>query len=126
MEDATVRGLLSTERETTLSRIGSMISDFEEIVAASEGSNADDEHDPEGSTIAFERAQVAALLLEARTHLDDLDRALDRLDAGEYEACEQCGGTISAERLAARPAARTCINCAATPRPVARDGHLSR
>jgi DnaK suppressor protein len=126
MEDATVRGLLGAEREITLVRIGSMVSDFEEIVAASEGSNADDEHDPEGSTIAFERAQVAALLLEARTHLDDLDRALARLDAGDYDACEECGGPIAPERLAARPAVRTCINCAAAPHPTARDGRLSR
>ena len=32
------------------------------MVEASESSNADDEHDPEGSTIAFERQQAAALL----------------------------------------------------------------
>jgi len=35
----------------------------------------DDEHDPEGVTIAFERAQVAANLQRARTRLEDLDWA---------------------------------------------------
>ena len=32
------------------------------MVAASRDSNADDEHDPEGATIAFERAQLRAIL----------------------------------------------------------------
>jgi RNA polymerase-binding transcription factor DksA len=90
-----------------------MTSDFDEIVATASGTNGDDEHDPEGSTIAYERAQVAALLGEARAHLDDLDRALARLADGTYEVCERCGASIAPERLAARPATRSCIRCAA-------------
>ena len=82
------------------------------IVAASEASNADDEHDPEGATIAFERQQVAALLEAARRAREDLVRALDRVEAGTYGTCESCGGSIGAERLEARPGARTCIACA--------------
>jgi hypothetical protein len=38
---------------------------FDDIVAAAEVSNTDDEHDPEGTTIAFERAQVSALHTQA-------------------------------------------------------------
>jgi RNA polymerase-binding transcription factor DksA len=89
-----------------------MTSEFEEIVAAVAGSNGDDEHDPEGSTIAFERAQVAALLLEARAYLEDLYGALARLDNGTYGDCASCGASIAPERLNARPATRTCIACA--------------
>jgi DnaK suppressor protein len=126
MEDAGARGRLRAQRESTLERIGSLISYFEEIVAATEGSNSDDEHDPEGSTIAFERAQIAALLLEARTQLDDLDRALARLEAGDYAMCEQCGSAIPPERLAARPATRTCIECATAPLRVTGDRELLR
>jgi DnaK suppressor protein len=112
MDESTVRDLLNAERTTTLARIGAMTTEFEEIVAATAGSNTDDEHDPEGSTIAFERAQVAALLVEARAYLADLDRALARLDAGTYGTCERCGSPIAPERLAARPATRTCVTCA--------------
>ncbi|WP_306514392.1 TraR/DksA family transcriptional regulator, partial [Janibacter hoylei] len=79
---------------------------------ASEGSNADDEHDPEGATIAFERSQVDALARQAREHLREIDAALARLDAGDYGTCERCGRPISAGRLEARPTARTCIDCA--------------
>ncbi len=81
-------------------------------MAASRSSNADDEHDPEGATIAFERQQVAALLESARRRLADVDAALARRETGDYGRCESCGRPIAAERLAARPAARTCIDCA--------------
>ena len=60
------------------------------LVEASEGSNADDEHDPEGATIAFERSQVDALARQAREHLREIDAALARLDAGDYGTCERC------------------------------------
>ena len=118
MEEPTVRDLLRSERERTLDRIGAMTGEFEEIVAGVADSNGDDEHDPEGSTVAFERAQIAALLLEARAYLVELDAAMARLDDGSYAECAQCGAPIGAERLAARPATRTCIACAAAGRTI--------
>jgi DnaK suppressor protein len=117
MEESAVRDLLRVERATTLARIDALTAEFEEIVSATAGSNTDDEHDPEGSTIAFERAQVSALLLEAQAYLGELDRALERLEAGTYGTCETCGAPISSERLAARPATQTCVSCAAIRRP---------
>ncbi len=87
----------------------------DEVVAASRDSNADDEHDPEGATIAFERSQIEALLDQSRRHLSELDRALRQLAEGHYGMCENCGAPIAPERLAARPTARTCIACAARP-----------
>jgi RNA polymerase-binding transcription factor DksA len=81
-------------------------------MAASEDSNADDEHDPEGATIGFERAQLSALLDAARRRLTDAEQALERVVAGGYGRCESCGQPIGDERLAARPSARTCIGCA--------------
>ena len=86
-----------------------------EVVAASVDSNADDEHDPEGATIAFERQQLTALTSQLLRTRDDLRAAL--ADGTGYGTCGVCGEDIGAERLAARPAARTCIRCAArTPR----------
>ncbi len=83
-----------------------------DVVAASRDTNADDEHDPEGATIAFEREQVAALLAQARRRVEELRSALERTRAGAYGRCESCGAPIGAARLEARPAARTCIACA--------------
>jgi DnaK suppressor protein len=87
-----------------------------EIVAASRDANADDEHDPEGATIAFEREQVAALLAQARRTTADLREALDRVARGTYGRCEGCGGPIGEARLEARPTARSCISCASRRR----------
>jgi RNA polymerase-binding transcription factor DksA len=112
MDESATREILDGERRATLARMQDMARDFEGIVTAATDANGDDEHDPEGSTVAFERAQVAALLAQARAHLDDLDRALTRLDTGLYSVCERCGDQIAAPRLLARPAARTCIDCA--------------
>jgi len=116
VDEAIARDRLEAQRSLTLTRIEAMTVDHDAIVGTLSDANIDDEHDPEGSTIAFERAQVGALLDAARAHLVDLDRALARLQAGTYSTCERCGGPVGADRLAARPGARTCIGCA-SPSP---------
>ena len=88
----------------------------DEIVAASRDSNADDEHDPEGATIAFERQQVVALVDQLTRSRADILRALELQETGEYGRCESCGGPIGEARLEARPTARTCIDCASRRR----------
>jgi len=85
---------------------------FQETVDASADSNADDEHDPEGSTIAFERSQLTSLIRQAGQHLDEIEEARMRMASRRYGLCETCGQPISAARLDARPVARTCFGCA--------------
>jgi RNA polymerase-binding transcription factor DksA len=104
--------LIDEERARTVQLIDSLRRQWNGIVEASALTTHDDEHDPEGATVAFERAQVQAMLRHARVDLEDLDRAAQRVVTGEYQVCERCGGPISAGRLTARPAARTCITCA--------------
>ena len=106
------RRRLESEREETLRRLASLTEDFDAVVAASRDTNADDEHDPEGATIAFERSQVSTLVRDARHHLAEIEAATGRLDAGTYGTCEGCGQPIGEARLKARPVARTCIRCA--------------
>jgi RNA polymerase-binding transcription factor DksA len=107
-----VRSRLDAERDAVLARLARLTGDFDGVVAAARDSNADDEHDPEGATIAFERSQLGTLVRQVRDHLGDLDAALCRLEEGTYGTCETCGGPIGEDRLEARPAARTCIRCA--------------
>ena len=104
--------VLERERHETLMRLATLTDDFAEVVAASRDSNADDEHDPEGATIAFERSQLDALAHQARSHLAEIDAAFARLEDGTYGVCETCGQPISETRLRARPVARACITCA--------------
>ncbi len=103
---------LEADRQMTLERLARLRDDFGGIVDASRDSNADDEHDPEGSTIAFERSQVGALARQVEGRLAEIDAALVRVRAGLHGRCERCARQIPQERLEARPVARTCVACA--------------
>jgi DnaK suppressor protein len=113
-EPADLRRELAADRADTLERLAGLERELEGIVESARAANADDEHDPEGATIAFEREHAAALADRARRHLTEIDAALRRLDDGSYGVCVRCGRAIAPARLAARPAAVTCITCAAT------------
>jgi RNA polymerase-binding transcription factor DksA len=82
------------------------------IAEAASEPGADDEHDPEGATLAFEREHTGALLAQALAQVGQIEAAIGRLDNGTYGRCARCGQPIGAARLAARPAAATCIRCA--------------
>ena len=110
------RTRLTAERVAAASRIAALQRDVDDIVESAKGGATDDEHDAEGATIAFERAQAMALLEETRLQVSTLDEALVSVDAGSYGTCESCGNPIAAERLAARPAATRCITCASRRR----------
>jgi len=107
-----MRSALVAELERTEEQAVSLARQFDDIVAAAEMSNTDDEHDPEGTTIAFERAQVSALHSQAIRDAVALKRTLADLDDEEFGACDQCGGAIGFERLVALPATRRCVECA--------------
>ena len=109
---AEAREGLVVDRVATLRRIEALSGDVDAVIEAAGDVATDDEHDPEGATIAFERARVGALLEQARVHLGDIDDALRRIEDGHYGRCEICREPIGTERLSARPVARTCIGCA--------------
>ncbi len=116
MTDGTAfREAVEADRADTTARVLALRSEIDGIVSASADANTDDEHDPEGATLAFERARASALLADAEAHLTALDRASARLAAGLHAECERCRGPIAADRLAARPATVTCIGCATSP-----------
>ena len=106
------RSRLDELRTATIRRAASLVSSFDGIVEATSDVATDDEHDPEGHTIAWERQQIAALLDEARTTLADIDAAEQRVDDGRYGTCTVCGLQITRERLDALPATSTCVDCA--------------
>ncbi|WP_353611986.1 TraR/DksA C4-type zinc finger protein [Nostocoides sp. Soil756] len=106
---AEAAALVERLRADLRERLAGMDRDMERMMAASLDSNADDEHDPEGQTIAYERAQLASLTAGLREHLAELDDAAARIAEGTYGRCAVCGEPIAAGRLEARPAARTCV-----------------
>jgi RNA polymerase-binding transcription factor DksA len=112
----TARELLLAEQRRARQRVAVLEAEFADLAEAASSAGADDEHDPEGATLAFERQHAAALLQAARDQLAAVGAALRRLESGRYGVCERCGQPIGTERLAARPAALTCIRCAASDR----------
>ncbi|HEY3734839.1 MAG TPA: TraR/DksA C4-type zinc finger protein [Streptosporangiaceae bacterium] len=110
-EQEGVRKALVAIRADTAERLTGLEREFRALIESSSVAGLDDEHDPEGATIAFEREHAAALLAQARDHLAQVDAAMLRLAEGRYGRCETCGQPIGAERLAARPVTTTCIAC---------------
>src|ERR1700712_470896 len=99
------RQRLERELAAASTRVADLEADLALVKAASESSNADDEHDPEGATIAFERQQLTSLLSRTRRTRSDLADALAQLDAGGYGICRHCGKSISPDRLPPPPRA---------------------
>ena len=103
---------IAEEEAGTRELLAGLHRDLAGLIAASVGANADDEHDPEGATIAFERAQLSTMVEQAEARLAELAAAEQRLRDGSYQRCERCGGPIGEQRLLARPATRRCVRCA--------------
>jgi RNA polymerase-binding transcription factor DksA len=104
--------VLAAERRRLERQIEGLAFVHGDIVEAAELVATDDEHDPEGATIAFEREQVRALLRDARASLAEVEAAEGRLAAGTYGTCVRCGRRVEPARLAARPATPWCLRCA--------------
>jgi len=111
---------LAAERAATAERVAALAAQVDALAEQQALTTHDDEHDPEGVTIGFERAQLLGLLEGARRDLDAIERAAQRLADGLYGRCLRCGEPIPAERLEALPAAETCLACASRRRPTAR------
>jgi DnaK suppressor protein len=107
-----LRARLDELRAATVRRVAALVRSFDDIVDATSDVATDDEHDPEGHTIAWERQQIAALIDETRITLVEVEAAEQRLHAGAYGTCTVCGREITVERLAALPSTPTCLGCA--------------
>ena len=70
-----------------------------------------DEESGEGDTLNVERERDLALSAQARASVDEIDRALAKMDAGTYGICERCGNPIPKARLKALPYAALCVAC---------------
>jgi DnaK suppressor protein len=94
---------LKTEYDQTLSEIAELQRD------RLTDSAGDDQADT--GTKTFEREQEISLANSILERINQVERALERLDAGTYGWCERCGNTIPVERLTAFPSATLCVTC---------------
>jgi RNA polymerase-binding protein DksA len=103
----TVRQTLLTRRREIERRVGRVQTDVRHQDAPLEA-------DSEEQVVQLENdAVLDALDASGRRELAEIDRALTRLEAGDYGRCESCGEAIPTARLRAKPAATTCTGCAA-------------
>ena len=109
---STLRNRLTEDREQTHLLVQRLHEEMGAFMSARRDSPTDDEHDPEGPTLAFERSQSSAMLAQSEQHLTDIDSALARLAGGTYGLCTSCSSPIALGRLQARPQAQLCITCA--------------
>jgi DnaK suppressor protein len=110
--EASAADVLAARREQLLREAGVAESRLSDIRSTRAGGSDDDEHDPEGETLSAQWSQAEGLRAGLADELAEVDRALARVVATTYGACVRCGRPIGTERLAARPTAELCIDCA--------------
>lgn len=108
--------MLRTLRDEAATRADASAEALDALVHDREGSNDDDEHDPEGVTLSSEWSRLSGLAEAARAELRQIDDALARLEAGSYGVCVSCGRPIPDGRLDVRPFADRCVACASAQR----------
>ncbi len=95
------------EGETEGLRAGVSSATFQE----DEGTESVSLHPADDASELFEREKNLTVLNTLQTSIDDIDRALAKLDAGTYGQCDNCGRPIGEKRLEAMPSAAYCIDC---------------
>jgi DnaK suppressor protein len=105
------RSLLLDERERIAAAIEYLASENpgtmqEELGEVGWGT---DNHVGDMASVTFDRELDEGLGEGAQQTLDQIDRALAKLDEGTYGICERCGKPIGEDRLRARSWATLCI-----------------
>ena len=103
-----------TDTATAKSRLEAQLAELKERLSHIER-DLDEPHDPDSSERAVQMEDDESLEAQAALvtrEIASTDRALERIDKGEYGYCVECGEQISEGRLDARPEAALCINCA--------------
>jgi len=107
-----VETLLRGEKADLERSIRGTRAELEAVLEARADGSADDEHDPEGSTLSSDWSRLQGLQSSFAARLVETEEAIARLHAGTYGRCANCGSEIAAARLTARPVAALCIECA--------------
>jgi DnaK suppressor protein len=106
------KSMLQAERERIAGAIAYLASESPGTMQDEVGDVAwgADNHVGDMASVTAERELDEGLEEGAQQTLEQVDRALAKLDAGTYGTCERCGKPIAEERLRARPWATLCID----------------
>jgi DnaK suppressor protein len=98
------RNALNEEIKTLISDAGKTVTEMN-----SDSSNFPDPTDR--ATQESDRNFELRIRDRERKLINKIKDAIDRIDAGEFGICEECGDEISEARLKVRPVTTLCINC---------------
>lgn len=106
------RRTLAQERENYIRQASMLRAEAEQLAADREPGDVQfDEESGEGDSMNVERERDLVLSAQAMSAVDEIDRALEKMDIGTYGVCERCHEAIPKERLRALPYAALCVRC---------------
>ena len=104
--------LLLEEREIYTRQATSLRAEAEQLAQDRDPGDVQfDEESGQGDSMNVERERDLALSAQALAAVEEIDRALEKMDVGTYGVCEKCGEKIPKERLRALPYASLCVKC---------------
>ena len=109
-ETEKIRVALVDRRDELQNEYDSSLTELTELQRDRLADSAGDDQADTG-TKTFEREQEITLANNLLERITQVERAIDRLGAGNYGWCERCGNAIPVERLAAFPSATLCVSC---------------
>ncbi len=109
-ETEKIRVALAARRDELQEEYSATLSEISELQRDRLTDSAGDDQADTG-TKTFEREQEISLANGMLERINQVERALERLDEGSYGWCERCGNPIPVERLAAFPSATLCVTC---------------
>jgi len=110
-QQESLRHRLTAEREKITADLSGLDAEIVTLGMDQQVEGSVGNHIADDASDIMEQERDLALMASLRERLRDIDRALERLDAGAYGQCERCGEPIGAERLEVRPFATLCIKC---------------
>jgi DnaK suppressor protein len=106
------RELLRAEREDYLQKAEELKAEADSLARETEpGDIQFDEEGGEGGTASIDREVDLVLSAQARAAVEEIDRALHKIEIGTYGICESCNQPIPKARLKALPYAALCVQC---------------
>ncbi len=106
------QALLFEERASHLRQAESLKEEADALAAEMEpGESEFSEEGGEGGNLSVERELDLVLSAQAKAAVDEIERALAKIDNGTYGVCEKCGREIPKARLKVLPHAPLCVAC---------------
>ncbi|MFH0916742.1 MAG: TraR/DksA C4-type zinc finger protein [bacterium] len=111
MDREAVKQQLLEERKRLEGEIANLDADLSESLEDSSEESPYDQHMAETAGVTLDREIDLTLEENARASISQIDRALAKLENGDYGRCDKCGKPIGDDRLRAAPFATLCIDC---------------